>query len=162
MRSPGGKYRMCLGSQVDRTWLWIRYVGWEEEEGQGGPRSMCLFFLWCLIACPPELGENLFLKVRILKHWRIFILFYVLLREILGLPGGVSGKEYTYHCGRWKRYGFEPWVRKIPGSGKWQPAPVFLPGKFLSWQAAVHGATTSRTWLSTREILNIYKSRENK
>ena len=153
---------MCLGSQVDRTWLWIGYVGWEEE-GQGGPRSMCLFFLWCLIACPPELGENLLiLKVRILKHWRIFILFYILLKEILGLPGGVSGKEYTYHCRRQKRYGFEPWVRKIPGSRKWQPAPVFMPGKFLSWQAAVHGATTSWTWRSTREILNIYNSRENK
>ena len=25
---------------------------------------------------------------------------------------------------------FDPWVRKIPWSEKWQPAPVFLPGKF--------------------------------
>jgi len=25
---------------------------------------------------------------------------------------------------------FHPWVRKIPWSRKWQPPPVFLPGKF--------------------------------
>ena len=25
---------------------------------------------------------------------------------------------------------FNPWVRKIPWSRKWQPTPVFLPGKF--------------------------------
>ena len=27
------------------------------------------------------------------------------------------------------RLGFDPWVRKIPWSRKWQPTPVFLPGK---------------------------------
>ena len=26
--------------------------------------------------------------------------------------------------------GFDPWVGKIPWSRKWQPTPVFLPGKF--------------------------------
>ena len=26
--------------------------------------------------------------------------------------------------------GFDPWVRKIPWSRKWQPTSVFLPGKF--------------------------------
>ena len=26
--------------------------------------------------------------------------------------------------------GFNPWVRKIPWSRKWQPTPVLLPGKF--------------------------------
>ena len=28
-----------------------------------------------------------------------------------------------------RRHGFDPWVRKIPGRRKWQPTPVFLPGK---------------------------------
>ena len=27
------------------------------------------------------------------------------------------------------RPGFDPWVRKVPGSGAWQPTPVSLPGK---------------------------------
>ena len=30
-------------------------------------------------------------------------------------------------CGR---PGFDPWVGKIPWRRKWQPTPVFLPGKF--------------------------------
>ena len=28
-----------------------------------------------------------------------------------------------------KRWRFDPWVRKIPWRRKWQPTPVFLPGK---------------------------------
>ena len=38
----------------------------------------------------------------------------------------LSSKESTYQC---RRYGFSPWVRKIPWKRKWQPTPVFLPGK---------------------------------
>ena len=29
-----------------------------------------------------------------------------------------------------QKHGFNPWVGKIPWSRKWQPALVFLPGKF--------------------------------
>ena len=32
-------------------------------------------------------------------------------------------------CRRCKRCGFNPWVGKIPWSRKWQPTPVFSPGK---------------------------------
>ena len=45
---------------------------------------------------------------------------------ISGLPWWLSGKEST--C-QWRRCGFDPWVRKIPWREKWQPTPVFLPGK---------------------------------
>ena len=34
-------------------------------------------------------------------------------------------------CRRCKKYGFNPWIRKIPWSREWLPTPVFLPGKFL-------------------------------
>ena len=44
-------------------------------------------------------------------------------------PGHTSGKEPNCRCRRLKRYGFHPWVRKIPWRRKWQPTPVFLPGK---------------------------------
>ena len=47
-----------------------------------------------------------------------------------GLPRWCSGKEFVCQCRRCKRWGFNPWVRKIPWSRKWQPNPVFLPGKF--------------------------------
>ena len=33
-------------------------------------------------------------------------------------------------CKRLRRYGFDLWVGKIPWKRKWQPTPVFLPGKF--------------------------------
>ena len=50
----------------------------------------------------------------------------VIQQLIGGLPRGLRGKEYT--C-QWRRHGYDPWVRKIPLRRKWQPTPVFLPGK---------------------------------
>ena len=43
-----------------------------------------------------------------------------------GLPWWLTGKESTYKC---RRHGFDPWSGKIPWCRKWQPIPVFLPGK---------------------------------
>ena len=37
-----------------------------------------------------------------------------------------SGKESTCQC---KRHRLDPWVGTIPWRRKWQPIPVFLPGK---------------------------------
>ena len=45
------------------------------------------------------------------------------------LPRWCSGKESACQCRRHKRCRFNPWVGKIPWSRKWQPTPVFLPGK---------------------------------
>ena len=39
----------------------------------------------------------------------------------------LSCKEFICQC---RRQGFDLWVRKIPWRRKWQPTPVFLPGKF--------------------------------
>ena len=43
--------------------------------------------------------------------------------------GGSAGKEPICQRRRRKRRGFNPSVRKIPWRRKWQPTPVFLPGK---------------------------------
>ena len=48
---------------------------------------------------------------------------------LMCFPGGASGKELTCQCGRCKRHGFNPWLRKIPWRRAWQPTPVFLPGE---------------------------------
>ena len=32
-------------------------------------------------------------------------------------------------CLEYKRLRFDPWVRKIPWGRKWEPTPIFLPGK---------------------------------
>ena len=53
----------------------------------------------------------------------------------LGLPRWLSGKEYPSQCRSHNIRGFISWVWKIPWRRKWQPASVFLPGKF-------HGQTS--------------------
>ena len=45
----------------------------------------------------------------------------------MGFPGGTSGKEPACQCSSHRRYGFDPWVGKIPWRRAWQPTPVFLP-----------------------------------
>ena len=47
----------------------------------------------------------------------------------LGLSRWLSSKESACQCRRCRRAGFDPWIGKIPWSRKWQPTPVFLPGK---------------------------------
>ena len=42
---------------------------------------------------------------------------------------GSSGKEFSCQCKSCKGCAFDPWVRKILWSRKWQSTPVFLPIK---------------------------------
>ena len=44
----------------------------------------------------------------------------------MGLPWWLRGKEFTCQS---RRFGLDPWVRKIPWRRKWQPTPLFLPGE---------------------------------
>ena len=46
-----------------------------------------------------------------------------------GLPDGSASEGSTCQCRRPKRNRFDTWVGRIPWRRKWQPAPVFLPGK---------------------------------
>ena len=48
---------------------------------------------------------------------------------VLGPPRWLSGKESVCQCRRYRRRGFDPWVGKMLWRGKWQPTPVFFPGK---------------------------------
>ena len=56
----------------------------------------------------------------------------------------------------WETQGCDPWVGKILWSRKWQPVPVFLPGKFHGQRslAGVHGLseldTTEHTLMHPR------------
>ena len=40
-----------------------------------------------------------------------------------------SGEEATCNAGDPRVAGLDPWVRKVPWSGKWQPSLVFLSGE---------------------------------
>ena len=45
---------------------------------------------------------------------------------LAGLPWCLRGKESACQC---RKCGFDSGVRKIPQRMKWQPTPVYLPGK---------------------------------
>ena len=53
----------------------------------------------------------------------------VLAGRFFGFPRWLSGKESTCQCRRSRRHRFKSCVRKSPWRRKWQPIPVFLPGK---------------------------------
>ena len=62
-------------------------------------------------------------------------------------------KEYVYlkQCGYKQTEDKCEWYNFIPWRGKWQPTPVFLPGKSHdreSWWATVHGVTKTQARLS--------------
>ena len=68
-----------------------------------------------------------------------------------GFPGGSVVKN-TPLMQETQRWGFNPWVRKISWSRKWQPTPVLLPGIFHGWRslaAPVHGLAKNLIQLST-------------
>ena len=54
------------------------------------------------------------------RQWIIYCTYW------FGLPWWLSSKESA--C-QWRNRGFDPWFGEIPWSRKWQPIPVFLPGK---------------------------------
>ena len=62
----------------------------------------------------------------IITKYSVFYINQILTLSI-GLTRWFSGKEATCQC--WRPW-FNYWVGKILYSRKWQPTPVFLPGKF--------------------------------
>ena len=54
-----------------------------------------------------------------------------------GPPGWASGEESACQFRRCRRCRFYPWVGEILWSKKWQPTPVFLPGKIPCTESLV-------------------------
>ena len=74
-----------------------------------------------------------------------------------------SRKEPAYQCRRCQRHGFDPRVRKIPWSRKWQHTPIFLPEKChgqrrvtVPWWATIHEVTKNQTRLSVHTHSHTY------
>ena len=61
-----------------------------------------------------------------LQHHQANTFDYLYLLILMGPPWWLNGKESARQC---RTCGLHPWVRKIPWRNKWQPTPVFLPGK---------------------------------
>jgi len=63
--------------------------------------------------------------------------FWSVVSNVKGFPGRAVVKNPPASAGDAKKRRFNPWVRKIPWSRKWQPTPVFLPGKFHGQRSLV-------------------------
>ena len=74
-------------------------------------------------------------------------------------PGGSDGKNICLQC---RRAGFDPWVGKIPWRRKWQPTPVFLPGKSHGQRSLAGCSPWGRKESDTTEWLHFhFHFREN-
>ena len=73
--------------------------------------------------------------------------------DSLGPPRWLSGKEFACQC---RRFGFSPWIRKIPWRRKWQPTLIFLPGKFQGQRSLVGYSPRGCKELDMVEQLNMY------
>ena len=63
------------------------------------------------------------------------------------LPWWLSGKESICQC---RRYGFNSLVGKISWRRKWQPTPIFLPGKPHRQVSLVGGSP----WVTAQQLNN--------
>ena len=78
-----------------------------------------------------------------LNGWIVWNLNYIPIkllraRVVRGLPRWHSGEESDCRC---RRHGFDPWAGKIIWRRKWQPTPVFLPGKLYGQRSLVGYST---------------------
>ena len=79
-----------------------------------------------------------------LKHYSIF----------LWRSSGTSSKEPACQCRRQQRYGFNPWVRKIPwrNGNPLQYSCLENPMDRGAWWTTVHGVAKNQIWLKWLSI----------
>ena len=81
-----------------------------------------------IFVCGFYIKTCLCILVRKYPHSLLKLIPYMI--SEVDFPGGSDGKVS-------RRPRFDPWVRKIPWRRKWQPTPVFLPGKSHGWRSLV-------------------------
>ena len=95
-----------------------------------------LFYLWTrlLLIClkekilPPFL-LNIMARATAIAEWQLTVKWLKDDSDQTGLPGWHGGKEPACQCRRRRSLRFDPWVGTTLWRRKWQPSPVFLPGK---------------------------------
>ena len=65
-------------------------------------------------------------------------------------------KNLPANAGDSKRQEFDPWIRKIPWNRKWQPIPIFLPGKFHAQRSLAGYSPWGRKESDTTEWLHFH------
>ena len=107
-------------------------------------------------------AADIYPEVELLDHMVVLFLVFWEASSCFphGLPWWLSGKESTSNAGdvgdhlQCRRCRLNPWVRKIPWRRKWQPTPVFLPGKFHGQRSLAGYSSWGCKELDTTEQLN--------
>ena len=87
-----------------------------------------------------------------------FLLVFTRLYQLgLGLLDGSLVKDSSVNAGD-RRYGFDPWVRKIPWRWKWQSTPVFLLGESLGQRSLKGYSPGDPKESDTTEKLSVHVS----
>ena len=85
--------------------------------------------------------------------------FYLNLnKQHVGFPGGAVVKNLPANAGN-RRCRFDPWVEKIPWKRKWQPTPVFVPGKFHEKESLAgkpQSMKSQRMWCNGAHVYIMY------
>ena len=71
-----------------------------------------------------------FLKSGVKKGFCYVFSIWAHMLRLKAFLDGANGKESACQFRRPKRHEFDPTIRKIPWSRKWQPTSVFFAGKF--------------------------------
>ena len=104
----------CYSCKLDRKALFPHQtyvvVRWVVGEGNGKPIHV-------------EIIDSF---TALLLHINLHVCYYLLYTQMLELPRWLSGKE---SASKYRRCDFNPWIRTISWRRKWQPTPIFLPGK---------------------------------
>ena len=105
-----------------------KYLVFPEEVGNSSFSCWCTF-IYIISSCFCSLIFELtfFHLGRSRQPWVEKLSLY---SSSVHFPDGASGKEPHHQCKKCKRYGFDPWVEKIPWRRAWQPTPVLLPREF--------------------------------
>ena len=72
----------------------------------------------------------------------------------MGFPNDSMGREFAYNAGDMREMHIHTQVRKISWKGKWQPTPLFLPGKSHGQRSPVGYSPQGRKESGTTERLN--------
>ena len=91
----------------------------------------------------------------ILKRKAILQNRFVTDQEDIGIPYWL---RWLRACPQFWRHEFDPWVWKTPWRKKWQPIPVFLPGKSHGWRSLAGYSPQDRKELDTTEWLHFHFS----
>ena len=130
---PQREVGICLVFSIKKPWKQYRFslgggerkLNWKKLFGRSLMRT--LESEWNTQAAPKEIIVTCkfckrFLIIKLHTHTHTHTHTY-------GFSRLLSGKESICQCRRYRRHGFDPWVKKIPWRRTWQSSPVFLLGR---------------------------------